>query len=225
MLDYPVFLFLIIIVTPYKFGKARNISIVTFDVYNCNSSHYQCLTVMGTVSCVDEFYCVLHLFCFYTILFVTFGLWIVFNLIEKKISCSTVIQNWRYCLRNNLQCYWIIIGNADIWKLLIFHILIDEKQVKQQPYSEKRYPIKSFTVPSETCSVMKHPPRLCFSKSHKYYHCDKVPYIPLVPQGKPLLTCPLAELTPHLCLSLSAHQQTLFKVCYVLQEWLTTRQM
>ena len=35
----------------------------------------------------------------------------------------------------------------------MFHISIDVKQVKQQLYSEKGYPIKSFTVPSQTCTV------------------------------------------------------------------------
>ena len=43
-----------------------------------------------------------------------------------------------------------IISNTCILRLLIFHNSIDTKQVKQQWYSEKRYPIKSFTVPSKT---------------------------------------------------------------------------
>ena len=37
-----------------------------------------------------------------------------------------------------------------IQRLLICFISIDTKQVKQQKYIAKRYPLKSFTVPSKT---------------------------------------------------------------------------
>ena len=68
------FSFFLLLLTPYKFQKEWCTIMLTFDFCNHNSFQYQCLTVMGTVFCIDENYFMFLLFCFNTVLFATAGL-------------------------------------------------------------------------------------------------------------------------------------------------------
>ena len=63
-----------LLLTPYKFQKEWCTIMLAFDFCNHNSFQYQCLTVMGTVFCIDENYFMFLLFCFNTVLFATAGL-------------------------------------------------------------------------------------------------------------------------------------------------------